>query len=254
MVVRLYLRRAIRLVLWPVLPGWPDRGRRIVQGPGVRRLMEQVAEISPRVVLNAGAGEGLFSDVLLAIPGTRCISELDYSYRESRRGSVDSRLQLIAASLTAVPLRSSAVDFVLCTEVLEHVDRDTAALDELARILSPGGLLLITVPMLPAIYDPAHVREGYTADQLTNMLKEREFEVLDVHFCMHAAFKLVMRMWRRYGWLPNALVSGLALLDRLCPMGTPMDLMVLARSRGHKSLNHERVPTEIYTCRRVASA
>ena len=46
--------------------------------------------------------------------------------------------------------------------MLEHIADDGAALDELRRVLAPGGWLLIAVPTPPAAYDPNHVREGYT--------------------------------------------------------------------------------------------
>jgi SAM-dependent methyltransferase len=197
----------------------------------MKALVERAADISPRIILNAGAGEGLFTDILLAVRGTSCIVELDCAYTESRRVLRDSRLHLVAASLTDVPLANGSVDFILCSEVLEHIDDDGVALDELSRVLSPGGMLLITVPTPPAVYDPNHVREGYASDQLSLMLKEREFEILEIRFCMYGAFQLIMRLWRRYGWLPKAVMWVLARIDRRWHVGTPMDLMILGRSR-----------------------
>jgi hypothetical protein len=46
-------------MLRPLLGGWPDEGREIVQGPPLKRLLRRAA--SARMVLNAGAGEGLFT-------------------------------------------------------------------------------------------------------------------------------------------------------------------------------------------------
>ncbi len=47
---------------------------------------------------------------------------------------------------TALRLSNASVDAVLSFEVLEHVADHRAALGEFARVLRPGGLLLISVP------------------------------------------------------------------------------------------------------------
>jgi SAM-dependent methyltransferase len=180
-------------------------------------------------VLNAGAGEGLFSSLLLEKSGLLQLIEIDYSYGLYPRACVDRRQHMLGASLTAIPARNSAFDLVLCTEVLEHIVDDVGALDEIRRVLTPGGWLLITVPTPPAVYDPNHVREGYTAEGLANMLQARGLEVVEVAFCMYAEFKLIMRLWRRYGWLPRVSIWLLALADLIFPVGHPMDLIILSR-------------------------
>ncbi len=47
-----------------------------------------------------------------------------------------------------LPFASATFDTVLCTSVLEHVDDAEAAISEIARILRPGGRLIITAPFL----------------------------------------------------------------------------------------------------------
>lgn len=47
-----------------------------------------------------------------------------------------------------LPFGSSTFDTVLCTSVLEHVPDAEAVVSEIARVLKPGGRLLITVPFL----------------------------------------------------------------------------------------------------------
>jgi 2-polyprenyl-3-methyl-5-hydroxy-6-metoxy-1,4-benzoquinol methylase len=55
---------------------------------------------------------------------------------------------------------------VVCSEVIEHVDDPRAMLDEIYRLLSPGGHLVITTPIrfseLPV--DPMHVQEWFVGD------------------------------------------------------------------------------------------
>lgn len=214
------------------MPGWPDEGRRLVQGPVFRRMLARVpaASSASSTVLNAGAGEGSFSQLLLAIPGVSGVVELDPGYRLWAPTSKDPRQRFVAASLTNLPLVDATFDLVLCSEVLEHIENDGAALDELSRVIAPSGWLLISVPTPSSVFDPAHVRQGYTAEELSSMLDRRGFEVIDTGLCMYAAFKLIMRIWRRFGRLPKASIWTLAFVDRCFPLGNPMDLVILARS------------------------
>ena len=49
----------------------------------------------------------------------------------------------VAGSALQVPLAHGCADVVLACEILEHVDDDVAVLAECARLLRPGGLLLL---------------------------------------------------------------------------------------------------------------
>lgn len=226
--------KKVALVLaWPLLPGWPDEARRFVQGPPFRRLLERATAglQSARRVLNAGAGEGSFSPLLLQLPGVTSVLEIDPRYQSHHRAASDARQRILAGSLTHMPIADGVCDLVLCTEVLEHIPDDGSALDEVCRVLAPGGWLLISVPTPPAVYDPDHVREGYTAATLRAMLSERGLEIVETDYCMHAGFRAIMRLYRRWGrWLTKPSLWTLALLDRFCPIGKPMDLMILARA------------------------
>lgn len=224
-------KKLARIILWPLRTGWPDEGRRIVQGPIFSRLIDRTTLTPARglTILNAGAGEGSFSRLLLAIPGAAQVVEMDYSYRTGTLSISDKRQQVVAASLTGIPIKSASFDFILCSEVLEHIDNDGLALDELCRVLVPGGWILISVPTPPAVYDPNHVREGYRRDDLTRMLSDRGLHVVEVDYCMYGSFKLVLRGWRRFGRIPRGLLRTLAIFDRIWHLGTAMDLVVLSR-------------------------
>ncbi|HVB52299.1 MAG TPA: class I SAM-dependent methyltransferase [Acidimicrobiales bacterium] len=45
-----------------------------------------------------------------------------------------------------LPFPTATFDVVVCSEVLEHIPDDVAAMSELARVLRPGGAMAITVP------------------------------------------------------------------------------------------------------------
>jgi SAM-dependent methyltransferase len=212
------------------MPGWLDEGRRIVQGPHIRALLDRAAHSYefPRV-LNAGSGEGGYSPLLLSLPGVQAIAETDFGYRDNSPHRIDSRQLFFCSSLTSIPLPDRKFDLILCTEVLEHIEEHEKALDEITRVLAPGGWLLITVPAVPAPPDPAHVREGYRPEELGAMLSRRGYQIIETRFCMYYLFRFLFGNWRRLPWKPRILVRGLCALDKLFRLGPPMDLMILAQ-------------------------
>jgi len=65
----------------------------------------------------------------------------------------------LVGDIHAIPLPDESVDGIICRSVLEHVDHPGIAIQEMYRILKPGGLLFIQVP---SIY-PYHARTGHGA-------------------------------------------------------------------------------------------
>jgi SAM-dependent methyltransferase len=62
--------------------------------------------------------------------------------------------------MTDVPFKDGAFDLIVCVHVLEHVPDDRQAMREMARVLKPGGMALLLVPIVlerPTLEDPAVV-------------------------------------------------------------------------------------------------
>jgi SAM-dependent methyltransferase len=51
-----------------------------------------------------------------------------------------------AGDATALPFPDDTFDMVIAAEVLEHIRADQAAINEVARVLRPGGTVAVTVP------------------------------------------------------------------------------------------------------------
>lgn len=69
----------------------------------------------------------------------------------------------VIAEILHLPLPDNCFDVILCTEVLEHVPEPIAAVREMARLLKPGGRILITAPLGSSIHQaPYHFYGGYT--------------------------------------------------------------------------------------------
>jgi SAM-dependent methyltransferase len=55
--------------------------------------------------------------------------------------------QAAVVDLKALGVKSESIGTIVCSEVLEHIDDDQGAIRELARVLRPGGRLILTVPL-----------------------------------------------------------------------------------------------------------
>lgn len=77
---------------------------------------------------------------------------------------------------TAIPAPDGEFDAVLCTEMLEHHPEPIKVVKELARILKPGGILLLTAPLGSGIHqEPFHFYGGYTPYWYKKFLSEAGF-------------------------------------------------------------------------------
>jgi SAM-dependent methyltransferase len=73
------------------------------------------------------------------------------------------------------PIADSSVDFVLCTETLEHVPDSRQFLEEAFRCLAPGGTILITVPFAARWHFIPHDYWRYTPSGLSYLLRNAGF-------------------------------------------------------------------------------
>jgi ubiquinone/menaquinone biosynthesis C-methylase UbiE len=94
--------------------------------------------------IGAGAGfvtEGLFKRGLRVIAVDRSAAMLaEMKNRFGEDGTVEYRI----GEAESLPLGDSSVDYVFANMFLHHVDSPPAAIREMARILKPGGRLVIT--------------------------------------------------------------------------------------------------------------
>jgi SAM-dependent methyltransferase len=96
---------------------------------------------TPRIVLDVGCGRQPFRH-LLEGPGSVYVGT---DVTQTPEGTVDV-VAAIDAPLPKELLARSPFDFILCTEVLEHVADWGAAFANLATLLKPGGRVLLTCP------------------------------------------------------------------------------------------------------------
>jgi SAM-dependent methyltransferase len=80
-----------------------------------------------------------------------------------------------------IPAVDGCFDAVLCTEMLEHHPEPIRVVHELARILRPGGVLILTAPLGSGIHqEPYHFYGGYTPYWYQRFLTDAGFGDIEV--------------------------------------------------------------------------
>jgi SAM-dependent methyltransferase len=106
--------------------------------------------------------------------------------------------RLARSHLESLPFANSTFDIVTALDVLEHVDDDLKALDEVLRVTAKRGVLVITVPaygFLWSEHDEAlHHRRRYAASELRNKLTNAGFEVERISYYITLLFFPILFM------------------------------------------------------------
>lgn len=131
-------------------------------------------------VLEVGCGEG--RGVQLLLPISRSFTAVDRL--ESSINKLKARYPAGDFRAMSIPpltgLSSTKFDVVVSFQVIEHIRNDALFLQEIYRVLKPGGVALITTPNRPMSLsrNPWHVRE-YTGPELAE-LAGKTFDQVEV--------------------------------------------------------------------------
>jgi SAM-dependent methyltransferase len=133
-------------------------------------------------VLDAACGTG-YGSRLLSEAGASRVTSVDLSpdapLEAARRGDLRF-LRFVRTDVTRLPFRGGSFELYVSFETLEHVENDTALLEEARRVLAPGGTFLCSTPnrnlLSPGLTrddrprNPYHVRE-YAIDEFESLLR-----------------------------------------------------------------------------------
>jgi SAM-dependent methyltransferase len=136
-------------------------------------------------VLDFGCGQG---ELLLALP---CAERIGVEPNPAARAVCASRGLAVAESLAEIP--DASVDVVISNHALEHVPHPLRSLQELRRVLAPGGRVVLCLPFddwrRQRRYDPKDINlHLYTWSPLLigNLLAQAGFSVSRTWMLTHA--------------------------------------------------------------------
>jgi SAM-dependent methyltransferase len=153
---------------------FPRRIGSIYADLGVRRAVHLMAGS----LIDVGCGQRPHERILVA-QGVRYLG-LDCAFRPGRN------VPDVVGDAMRLPFLAGTVDNVLATEVIEHLAAPAAFVAEAARVLRPGGWLLLSAPLMEPVHEEPHDYFRFTAYGLRVLLDAQGFEVKD--------------LWRKGGW------------------------------------------------------
>jgi SAM-dependent methyltransferase len=143
----------------------PCRGRRHTVCPGCGAGERH--RLQHHVLTKLIAERHSLGDVLHVAPEPHLAAVLREASRTYTAGDLNPRHGDLRIDLVATGLESASFDLVYASHVLEHIRDDTAAIAEIHRLLRPGGLAILPVPVTqpttvefdrPLARDDNHVR------------------------------------------------------------------------------------------------
>lgn len=107
----------------------------------VKLVLEHIGDASGKRVADIGCGKGRFARIVKERWPSAHVIALDLA--EAMLAHVPVQIGRVAASMTSLPIAGDSMDAAYATESLEHAVDIPAAVAELARIVKPGGRIVI---------------------------------------------------------------------------------------------------------------
>jgi ubiquinone/menaquinone biosynthesis C-methylase UbiE len=193
----------------------------------VERMIDELPAPASRA-LDVGCGCTASYNYHLASTGAEVVgAEYAFSFCQLAKihaANSGASIRLVQADGTRLPFKDSSFDLVVSSETIEHIPDDRAVISEIARVLVPGGRLLLTVPNLwnasrifRMIYRrtldldllPGHLREyspSQVRDLLSDSFEELRFFPVVCSFSDRWYYRLTNRLIRS-GWMQRFSLS-----------------------------------------------
>jgi ubiquinone/menaquinone biosynthesis C-methylase UbiE len=160
--------------------------------------------------LDVGCGSSV---ILQSLNNAVGLDVLQNKLRYMRRYDVP----LVRGSIFALPFADATFDCVVCSQVIEHIPGDPVIFTELARVLRPGGLLILGTPdyatigwrvieplygfFAPGGYKDEHITH-YTKATLSELAPRFGFQLIDHAYVFRSELVLALRKLEHANELP----------------------------------------------------
>lgn len=155
-----------------------------------RELLQPLLTKHFRNVLDFGAGNSPYRELI------QCEKYTAADITQNVKGTIDV---LLDKDSTEIPLETEEFDLVLCMDVLEHTRDDVAVVKELFRVMSPSGVIVISIPFIYREHEYPYDYRRYTSVGIAELLSKAGFSKIETHK-QGNVWQVIMALWfkRRY--------------------------------------------------------
>lgn len=135
------------------------------------RNVDQLASgLTGDIVIDVGCGEQPYRPCLAGFKRYIGFDSIDAPDRGEKADVLGDAL--------ALPFADGCADAILCTEVIEHVTDPALMLSEFARVLAPGGFVILTSPFTWQLHDEPRDYWRFTEFGLRLIFERAGFRIL----------------------------------------------------------------------------
>lgn len=201
-------------------------------------VLGQVEDCKDKIILDVGCGDGALSYLLSRQTGAFVIG-IDFSIEAIKFAKQKTRdinnIDFLTASAYQLPFKNNSIDYVISSDVIEHLQKPEKMLAEIKRVFNEKGKVIITTPLrfTEVPLDKMHVQEFFESDLrrlLSNCFGNRIqiikshplvfLELQNRHFLVKGIFNLLNLLfsfnpfkttkgWRYYA-MQTAIIRGVA--------------------------------------------
>lgn len=213
--------------------------------PVIARYLRQVEPYAQGRLLDVGCGSKPYRPIFVHATeyvGVDRPSEVD----QCRGDAVERQRQIdLVGSADHLPVGDASFDTILCTQVIDHLPAPADFFKEAARVLRPGGHLILTAPLINPVHEAPFDFYRYTEFGLRQLCASCALSVVELqpmgggwlaigYLLRHL---LLARAARRQGlgrwWMTRLglrLYGGCDWLDHRDPhLDTPLNYLLVAR-------------------------
>lgn len=144
-------------------------------------------------VADLGCGSGvILTEILTMRPSWSGygldISEASVSYarRLATHKQVDGRAEFRAGNIDRLPYDDESLDLIVASEIIEHMPDPEQVVGEIARVLRPGGKVVVTMPV--GSHTPAHMHSLSSGEELRDLCERAGLRVRRLEPRWHFGF------------------------------------------------------------------